>query len=149
MTQIWIDGDACPKAVKEIIFKAANRTKTTCMLVANQYIPLPPSPYIKRMIVEQGYDKADDAIADAVIEGDIVITSDLPLADLCLNKNALVINPRGELYSSETIKQKLAMRDFNELMRGSGIHGSGPKQISNRDINDFANSLDRLLAKPC
>ena len=147
MITIWIDGDACPKAIKEVIFKAANRTNTLCMMVANQYIALPPSPFIKKMIVEQGFDKADDAIAQSVKPSDVVITSDLPLAESCLSEKAYVISPRGELFSLDTINQKLAMRDFNEVMRGSGIHTSGPKQFSAKDINQFANQLDRLLTK--
>lgn len=145
--KIWIDGDACPKAIKDIIFKAAKRTKTVCILVANQLINLPSSPFIKRLVVEQGFDKADDHIAASAHEGDIVITADLPLAESCLNKKALVVSPRGELFTLNTIKQKLAMRDFNEVMRGSGIHSSGPKSLSQRDIMQFANQLDRLLAK--
>ncbi len=147
MSSIWIDADACPKAVKEIIFKAANRTKTPCMVVANQYMSLPPSAFIKRVMVEQGFDKADDFIADAIKKGDIAITSDLPLAEACLNKGAYAISSRGELFSLDTIKQKLAMRDFNEVMRSSGVHSSGPKPLGAREINQFANQLDTLLAR--
>lgn len=147
MITIWIDGDACPKNIKEIIFKAANRTKTKCIIVANQYMSLPASPYIQRMLVEQGFDKADDAIAEAVKAKDIIITADIPLAEACLNKGGKVINPRGEQFNSDTIQQKLAIRDFNEVMRGSGMHSGGPKQLSNKDINQFANKLDALLAQ--
>jgi uncharacterized protein YaiI (UPF0178 family) len=144
---IWIDGDACPKTIKEIIFRAAIRTKQTCYLVANQFILMPQSPYLKRVLVEQGFDKADDAIEERVCPKDLVITSDLPLAEACLNKKAQVLSPRGECYSVETIKQKLAMRDFNEVMRSSGLHSGGPKQLSQREINQFANQLDKFLAK--
>lgn len=147
MTSIWIDGDACPKVIKDIIFKAVHRTKINCILVANQLMNLPPSPLIKRLVVERGFDAADKAIEDGVSAGDIVITSDLPLAEGCLNKQSHVISPRGELFSTNTIRQKLAMRDFNEVMRGSGIHADGPKPFSPKDIQQFANQLDRLLAK--
>lgn len=147
MNSIWIDGDACPKAIKEIIFKAAKRTKTLCILVANHFQAIPSSPFIKRMMVEQGFDKADDAIAEAVTASDIVITNDLPLADECLQKGAFVISPRGERFNQDTIKQKLAMRDLNENLRSSGIHSGGPKQMSKSDVMQFANQLDRLLNK--
>ncbi len=144
---IWIDGDACPKAIKEIIFKAVRRTQIKCLLVANKLVDVPLSPLIKRIVVEKGFDKADDIISDAVTVGDIVITSDLPLAENCLMKQAKVISPRGELFNINTIKQKLAMRDFNEVMRGSGLHSAGAKPLNAKDINLFANQLDRLLAK--
>ncbi len=146
MITLWIDGDACPKAVKEILFRAAIRTKTNCILVANHFIPLPKSPFIQLKQVDKGFDKADDLIANHVNKRDIVITSDLPLADTCLSKNAFVISPRGEQYRRDTMKQKLAMRDFNEVMRGSGIHSKGPSALSAKDINQFANQLDRLLS---
>lgn len=149
MPSLWIDGDACPKSIKEIIFKAAKRTRTHCYLVANHFINLPQSPYIHRLLVEQGFDKADDAIEKKVGVNDLVITSDLPLAEACLIKKAVVISPRGEAYSVETIKQKLAMRDFNEALRSSGIHSAGLKQLSSREISLFANQLDGYLAKNC
>lgn len=145
--KIWIDGDACPKAIKDIIFKAVNRSKIECVIVANQFINIPLSNLIKRLIVEPGFDKADDKITELVNPGDLVITADLPLAETCLVKQAQVISPRGELYSLNSIKQKLAMRDFNEVMRGSGIHSSGPKAMASKDMSQFANQLDRLLAK--
>lgn len=144
---IWIDGDACPRVIKDIIFKAANRTKTKTILVANQFINLPPSPMIKRHIVEQGFDKADKVIEDSVISGDIVVTSDLALAEGCLKKQAHVISPRGEQFSTDSIKQKLTIRDFNELMRSSGLHSGGPRALSSRETHLFAGQLDRLLAK--
>lgn len=143
---IWIDGDACPKAIKDVIFKASNRTKTECILVANQFMQLPPSRFIKRMMVGQEFDAADDVIAESVCENDVVITSDLPLGKSCLDKCAKVISPRGESFSLETINQKLAMRDLNETLRGSGIHSGGSKPMSAKDVNQFANQLDRILA---
>ena len=147
MTSIWIDADACPKIIKEVIFKAAKRTKIECFVVANQFMSLPSNPLVKRIIVEQGFDKADNVIEESVVSGDVVITADLPLAEECLNKKASVISPRGELFSLSTIKQKLAMRDFNEVMRGSGLHSKGMKPLNNKDVTLFANQLDRVLAK--
>lgn len=147
MTSIWIDADACPKAVKEVIFKAAKRTKIECFVVANQFMSLPANPLVKRIVVEQGFDKADNVIEESVVSGDIVVTADLPLAEACLNKKASVISPRGELFSLNTIKQKLALRDFNEVMRGSGLHSKGMKPLSAKDVTQFANQLDRSLAK--
>lgn len=147
MASIWIDGDACPKVIKEIIFKAAKRTQTKCTLVANQFMSLPPSPLIKRIVADQGFDEADNIIIESVVAGDIVITSDLALADGCLKKQAHVISPRGELYRSSTINQKLAMRDFNETMRGSGLHSGGQKPSTQKETLLFANQLDRLLVK--
>lgn len=144
---IWIDGDACPKAIKAIIFKAAIRTKTVCLFVANHFSPLPRSPFIKRALVEQGFDKADDLIEEKVNASDIVITGDLPLAEACLKKKAYVISPRGKQFDSGSIMQKLAMRDFNETMRGSEIHSGGPAAMSERDVQQFANQLDRLIAR--
>ncbi len=145
--RLWIDGDACPKLIKNIIFKAAVRTKTACMIVANHFSQIPPSPYIKRQVVEQGFDSADKAIEDAIDANDVVITADLPLAEACLIKKAYALSPRGELFDLGSIKQKLAMRDFNETMRSSGIHSQGPSALGEKDIRQFANALDRLLAK--
>lgn len=144
---IWIDGDACPKVIKAIIFKAAIRTKTTCHFVANHFSALPRSPFIKRVLVEQGFDKADDMIAERVQEKDIVVTGDLPLAEACLKKKANVISPRGKRFDSGTIMQQLAMRDFNETMRGSELHTGGPAAMNERDVQQFANQLDRLLQR--
>lgn len=147
MANIWIDGDACPKPVKDILFKAAIRTRTPCHIVANQLMTVPSSPFIKRILAEKSFDSADRLIEHSVQAGDIVVTSDLPLVEACLEKQAAVISPKGELFSLNSIKQKLAMRDFNEVMRGSGIHTGGPKPLSAKDISLFANQLDRLLAK--
>jgi uncharacterized protein len=145
--KIWIDGDACPKAIKNILLKAAVRTKTECTLVANHFVALPASPFINRKIVEKGFDVADDTIALSIQKNDVVITSDIELASRCLDKQAFAISPRGELYSRETIKQKLAMRDFNETLRGSGLHSGGPSKLDDKAINLFANHLDSLLSR--
>lgn len=149
MTVLWVDGDACPKLVREIVFRAAIRCKIDCFLVSNTPISLPPNPLIHNRIVEQGFDKADDAIEEAVCKGDIVITSDLPLAEACLKKAAEVLSVRGERFSLNSIQQKLALRDFHETLRSSGLHTGGPKSLSSRDVQQFANQLDRLLSKAC
>ncbi|WP_367607426.1 YaiI/YqxD family protein [Legionella sp. W05-934-2] len=145
--KIWIDGDACPVAIKEIIFKAAKRTNTLTTIVANHFSKLPPSPYIKRQLVEGGFDAADNVIIAQVSVGDLVITADIPLADEVVKKNALALNPRGQLYTEQNIKQALAMRDFHTSLRDSGIQQSGSAKLSSSEIRQFANQLDRLLAK--
>ena len=144
---IFIDGDACPKTVKDILFKAANRTRTLCTLVANHYSKVPPSSFIKYRKVDKGFDKADDLIETLVNAKDLVVTSDLPLAEACLLKKAFALSPRGELFDLGTIKQKLAIRDLNETLRASGIHSGGPSQLSEKDIRQFANHLDRWLSQ--
>lgn len=145
--KIWIDGDACPKPIKEILFRAAVRTKTKLILVANHFIQLPPSPFISRQIVEKGFDVADNAIVEQLNEGDLVITADIPLANDALEKGARAINPRGELYSTENIKHILAMRNFNESLRETGQMSGGPPKISNQDTQKFSNQLDKILTK--
>ena len=143
--KIWIDGDACPKPIKEILFRAANRTQTQTILVANHFVALPPSPFISRQVVEKGFDVADNAIVFQIEPGDIVVTSDIPLANDTIGKNAHAINPRGQLYSKENIKQILAMRDLNESLRETGHISSSSTKFSAQDSQNFANQLDRLL----
>lgn len=145
--KIWVDADACPVPVKEILFKAADRTKTLVTLVANQYVRIPPSPYIKMMQVSSGFDVADDTIVEKLEAGDIVITADIPLASDAIDKDAVAINPRGELYTKSNIKQKLNMRDFMDTMRSSGVQTGGQNKYSDKEKQAFANQLDRLLAK--
>lgn len=144
---IWIDADACPNVVKEIVFRASQRTKTPVILVANQYIKKPPYPLIKTVQVSQGFDEADNYIVDNLNAGDLVITADIPLASDAIDKQAHVINPRGEEYTKENIKQRLNMRDFMEQMRSSGEVSGGPPPLNQSDRQQFANALDRLLAK--
>jgi uncharacterized protein YaiI (UPF0178 family) len=144
---IWVDADACPVVIKEILFRAAERTQIPLTLVANKAIHTPKSPFINTKQVGHGFDVADDYIAEQVQEGDVVITSDIPLAAEVLKKGAYAINPRGERYSQETINQKLGMRDFMDTLRGSGIHTGGPPPLNQTDRRNFANELDRLLAK--
>lgn len=144
---IWVDADACPVVVKEILYRAAERTQTSLTLVANQPLQVPRSPYISSKRVANGFDVADDYIAEQVNAGDIVITADIPLAAEVLKKGATAINPRGERYNEETINQKLGMRDFMDTLRASGIQTGGPPPLNQTDRRNFANALDRLLAK--
>lgn len=145
--KIWVDADATPKPVKEILFRAAQRTSTETILVANQPMSTPPSPHIRSIQVGSGFDVADNYIVQHTASGDIVITADIPLAAEVVAKGAHAINPRGELYTPENIRQRLNMRDFMDTLRASGHTGDGPAAYTNQDKQAFANSLDRLLAK--
>lgn len=145
--KIWVDADACPVVIKEILFRAAERTGIELTLVANQPLHKPSLPNIKMLQVPSGFDVADNEIVRRVVAGDLVITSDIPLADEVLEKDAYALNPRGELYSKDSIKAKLITRDFMDTMRGSGIHTGGPAALSKSDRQAFANQLDRLLTK--
>ena len=144
---IWVDADACPNVIKEILFRAANRVQIPVTLVANQYIKVPPSPYIKSVQVPAGFDVADNYIAQQAEPGDIVITADIPLAADIVAKGAYGINPRGTLYTEQNIKQTLAMRNFMEEMRSTGQASGGPPPLDSKDKQAFANTLDKLLAK--
>jgi uncharacterized protein len=143
---IWVDADACPMVIKEILFRAADREKIKVTLVANQWLRTPPSPYIQSVQVPGGFDVADGEIVRRVAAGDMVVTQDIPLAALVLEKGALALNPRGELYTRETIAQRLSMRNFMEELRGSGVDTGGPAAFGPRDRQAFANALDRWLA---
>ena len=143
--QIWVDADACPVVIKEILFKAAKRVEITITLVANQAIPIPPSPYIKLVQVASGFDVADNEIIKRLNAGDLVITGDIPLAAEVLESGAYALNPRGELYSADNIKARLTMRDFMETLRSSGIHSGGPSVLDHSHRQAFANELDRFL----
>jgi len=147
MPVIWVDADATPKAIREIICKAAIRTATDTIFVANHPLPLTPSPCIRHLQVESGFDVADNLIAQRCAAGDMVITQDIPLAADVLAKQAAAINNRGEPYNPQTIRQKLGMRDFMETLRSSGIQSGGPAAFSERDKAQFANALDRWLAQ--
>jgi uncharacterized protein YaiI (UPF0178 family) len=144
--QIWVDGDACPVAIKEILYRAANRTKTQTTFVANHYLRLPPSSFLKFMQVENGFDIADDEIVKRVEAGQLVITSDIPLASEVIDKGATALSPRGELFTKENIRQRLNIRDFMDTMRSSGIESGGPPPLNQTDRQQFANCLDRYLA---
>lgn len=144
---IWVDADACPVAAKEILFRAAIRTETPLVLVANQYIRIPPSPFIKSLQVAAGFDVADNEIVQKAEAGDLVITADIPLAADVVAKKCIALNPRGELYTKENIRQRLIMRDFMETLRSSGIQSGGSPPYDQTDRQRFANQLDAYLAK--
>ena len=145
--QIWVDADACPKVVKEVLCRAATRTGIQLTFVANHYIPVPAAFNIKSIQVESGFDVADDEIVRRSEAGDLVISGDIPLAAELIEKKVQVLNPRGELYTEATIKARLNIRDFMDTMRASGIHTGGPAALSQTDRREFANQLDRILAK--
>jgi len=145
--QIWVDADACPRAVKEILFRAAKRLELNLTLVANQPIPVAKSPYINAVQVGAGFDVADDYIVQQARSGDLAITADIPLASDLIAKGCHVINPRGELYTVDTIRERLNMRDFMDTLRGSGIDTGGPPAFNQTDRRNFANQLDRLLVR--
>jgi len=143
---IWVDADACPNQVKAILFRAAERTGIALYLLANQPLQVPARENIIAIQVEQGFDVADNEIVRRVQVGDLVITSDIPLADEVISKGGAALSPRGELFSASTIKARLNMRDFLDTMRSSGIHSGGPPQLADADKREFANALDRYLA---
>ncbi len=144
---IWVDADACPVVIKEILFKAAQRTGLSLTLVANQPIRVPSSPLITMLQVEHGFDVADNEIVNRTNQGDLVITSDIPLAAEVIAKGAFALSPRGELYTKDNISARLTMRDFMETMRSSGIQTGGPPALNQRDRKNFADQLDKLLTK--
>lgn len=145
--KIWVDADACPVVIKEILFKAAVRTQIVTTFVVNQFIKTPPSPFLKNIQVPSGFDVADDEIVKKVELGDLVITGDIPLAAEVIEKGGHALNPRGEMYTTDSIKQRLNMRDFMDTMRASGVHTGGQAPLSQTDRQNFANNLDRLLTK--
>ena len=145
--QIWVDADACPGAVKEILFRAAERLQISLTLVANRMLKTPRSPWIKAIQVPQGFDVADKRIAELAQPGDLVITADIPLAAQALAKGARVIDPRGDAYTAEDIEERLSIRRFMEEMRASGVATGGPAPYSAADGKAFADRLDRLLTQ--
>lgn len=144
--QIWVDADACPKVIKEILFRAAERWQINTTLVANQLLSVPRSAFIRAVQVPAGFDVADNEIVRRIEPGDLVITADIPLAAEVIAKQAMAINPRGERYSPENIRERLNMRDFMEILRSSGVDSGGPAAFSQSDRQAFAAQLDRLLA---
>jgi hypothetical protein len=145
--KIWVDADACPVVIKDILFRAAARTRLELTLVANRSVRTPPSLYIKMLQVTAGFDVADSEIVQRLGVGDLVITGDIPLAAEVIEKGGNALSPRGELYSADSIKSRLGMRDFLDNLRASGIDTGGPPALSQSDRNAFANQLDKLLAK--
>ena len=145
---IWVDADACPKVIKDILFRAAQRVRVAMTLVANQPLRVPHSELIKAVQVPSGFDQADAWIVEQISAGDLVITADIPLASESIDKGATALNPRGELYTKDNVRQRLVMRDLMDELRGSGADvGGGPPPLNQQDRREFANQLDRLLAK--
>lgn len=144
--QIWIDGDACPRIIKDIVFRAAIRTQTQVMVVANHALSVPTSSFIKKWQVGAGFDVVDTYIVTQMNPGDLVITADLPFADAIVTKGGVALNPRGELYDARNIKQHLAIRNMNDSLRSSQLLTGGPAKLGQKDVRDFANRLDTLLA---
>ena len=145
--KIWVDADACPGVIKEILFRAANRTEVELTLVANQALRTPASRFINSIQVKSGFDVADNEIVKRAQAGDLVITADIPLAAEVIEKGAHALNPRGELYRKDNIRERLNMRDFMDSLRGSGIQTGGPAALNQKDRQNFANELDKLLAR--
>ena len=145
--KIWVDADACPGVIKDILFRAANRTGTRLTLVANQPVNVPASPFIRTIRVGSGFDIADNEIVRQVEAGDLVVTADIPLAAEVIEKGGHALNPRGELYTTENVRARLNMRDFMDTLRASGVNTGGPPPINQRDRQAFANNLDRFLAR--
>ncbi|HWK55426.1 MAG TPA: YaiI/YqxD family protein [Hyphomicrobiales bacterium] len=144
---IWVDADACPGVIRDILFRAAERTGVHITLVANQALKVPPLRNVRSLQVNKGFDVADDEIVKRVEAGDLVITSDIPLAAEAIAKGALALSPRGELLTESNVRPRLNMRDFLDTMRASGVHSGGPPPLGPRERQAFANHLDTLLAK--
>jgi uncharacterized protein YaiI (UPF0178 family) len=144
---IWVDADACPSVIKDILFRAAERRQIPTVLVANKLLHTPPSRFIRAIQVPAGFDVADAHIVEQVAPGDLVITADIPLASFVIERGAHALNPRGEMYSAENIRERLGMRNFMEELRGSGVDTGGPPAFSQSDRQAFANQIDRFLAK--
>lgn len=144
--RIWIDADACPKVIKEIIFRASERTKIPVIMVANQPLTIPLNGLVSTIQVSKGFDMADERILKDMEPYDVVITADIPFADAVIDKGATAINPRGELYTKENIKDRLSTRNLKEELRDAGLVFGGPKTLGLKDRQAFANKLDALLA---
>jgi uncharacterized protein YaiI (UPF0178 family) len=147
MPEIFVDADACPNVIKDILFRAAERAQVPVTLVANSWLRTPPSRWVKSLQVPGGLDVADSEIVRRCAPGDLVVTADIPLAALVVDKGALALNPRGELYTADSIAQRLSMRNFMDELRGAGVDTGGPAGFHARDRQAFGNALDRWLAK--
>ena len=145
--QIWVDADACPVVIKEILYRAADRAQVRLTLIANQMLRVPPSPWISALQVPAGFDVADQRIVDETVAGDLVITADIPLAALVVAKGAYVLDPRGEWLDKNNIAERLTMRNFMEGLRSSGVETGGPSSFSAADRQTFANQLDGFLVR--
>jgi hypothetical protein len=144
---IWVDADACPAVVKDILYRAAERAQVTLTLVANQPLRTPRSSFIRTLQVPRGFDVADNEIARRIEPGDLVVTADIPLAAQVIERGGYALDPRGELYSPDTIRERLTMRAFLDELRASGVQTGGPPPLAHGDRQRFANQLDRLLAQ--
>src|ERR1700722_12318069 len=145
--QIWVDADACPVVIREILFRAAERTGVAMTLVANKPVRLPVAQNLHSVQVPAGFDAADKRIVELMVPGDLVITADVPLAAAAIEKGGVALNPRGELYTSENVRERLSVRNFLDELRGSGVNTGGPAALSQRERQKFANRLDKLLAQ--
>ena len=145
--RVWVDADACPRPIKEVLFRAADKRGVQTTLVANQYLRTPPSKFIQAVQVEQGFDVADNEIVRRMNAGDIVITQDIPLADEVIRAGGIAINPRGTLYTEANIKDHLSRRDLMEQLRDGGVVSGGPSAFDKKDVQAFANALDRAVTK--
>jgi hypothetical protein len=145
--QIWVDADACPLVIKQILYRAAERSQIQTTLVANKPLAVPRSKFVRAIQVGRGFDVADNEISRRVVAGDLVVTADIPLAADVIARGARALNPRGELYSADNIRERLAMRDLLEKLRETGVQTQGPAPLDHSDRKRFADSLDRLLAK--
>ena len=145
--QLWVDADACPAAIKEIVFRAAARLQIETILVANQSIGIPPSEFIRRITVRDGADVADDRIIELMQPGDVVITGDIPLAARVVEKEGLALGTRGELFDDKSVHDRLAARNLMEQFRSAGLDTAGPKPLNQKDVQTFANQLDRTLTR--
>ena len=145
--QIWVDADACPKVIKEILYRAAERVHVPLTLVANRPLRIPPSPYIRTLQVPAGFDVADKQIVDQIQADDLVITADIPLAAAVIEKGGHALDPRGEFYTESNVRERLSVRDFMDELRGTGVVTGGPSEFSQVNRKAFANELDRFLRK--
>jgi uncharacterized protein YaiI (UPF0178 family) len=145
--KIWVDADACPSPIKEILFRAAERTQVSLVLVANRLLKVPSSPWIRALQVPGGFDVADARITQEVASGDLVVTADIPLASAVIERGGHALNPRGEFYTADSIRERLTMRNFMDGLRASGVDTGGPSAFSPADRQAFANQLDRFLAR--
>ena len=145
--QVWVDADACPGPIKEILFRAAERARVPVTLVANQWLRTPASRFVRALQVQGGYDAADDAIAERAAPGDLVVTQDIPLASRVLANGAHALHPRGERFTTDNIAERLSVRNFMEELRGAGVQTGGPAAFSARDRQAFASQLDAWLAR--
>jgi uncharacterized protein YaiI (UPF0178 family) len=145
--QIWVDADACPAVIKEMLYRVADRKRVQVVLVANRPLRTPPSPWIRSIQVARGFDVADDHIASAMAAGDLVVTADIPLAAAVVERSGYALNPRGEFYSRENVRELLDLRNFMEGLRASGVDTGGPPAFSHADRQAFANQLDRFITR--